>query len=140
MHKRFIFLSFVLMLLAACDQVNQRLGLDDSVKKEAEGKAVGSACRQSGRAIEDCYSVYNWLPKSAIYAGWREMDAYMRENQLETVAPQLPPAPPPPPPPEPKKKKKKAPAEGESEGKPAGEDKAGDKADEKTSPKAEARH
>ena len=24
-------------------------------------------------------------------AGWREMDSYMRENAIETVAPQLPP-------------------------------------------------
>lgn len=62
---------------------------------EPEAKAVGSACRQSGRAIEDCYSIYGWLPKAGIYAGWREMDEYMRENKLETVAPQLPPPEPP---------------------------------------------
>lgn len=85
----------VLLALGGCDQVNQKLGLEDLAKKEAnlqaEGKAVGSACRQSGRAIEDCYSIYSWLPKAAIYEGWKEMDAYMRDNQLETVAPQLPP-------------------------------------------------
>src|SRR6185369_2495738 len=79
----------------ACDQVEQKLGLEDPAKKEArmepEAKAVGSACRQSGRAIEDCYSIYAWLPKAAIYDGWRDMDAYMRDNKLETVEPQLPP-------------------------------------------------
>jgi hypothetical protein len=89
--------------------------LEDPAKKEAlqegEGKAVGSACRQSGRAIEDCYSIYNWLPKAPIYSGWREMDVYMRENQLETIAPQLPPPEPPPT----KKKKKAAPAPAEGE-------------------------
>jgi hypothetical protein len=58
---------------------------------EPEAKAVGSACRQSGRAIEDCYSIYGWLPKAGIYAGWRDMDEYMRENKLETIVPQLPP-------------------------------------------------
>ncbi|HOI51713.1 MAG TPA: hypothetical protein PLN02_05005, partial [Azonexus sp.] len=68
-----------------------------------EGKAVGSACRQSGRAIEDCYSIYSWLPKASIYEGWREMDEYMRENKLETITPQLPP-------PEPPGSKKKRPA------------------------------
>lgn len=98
----------LLFLLGGCDQVTQQLGLEDLGKKEArleaEGKAVGSACRQSGRAIEDCYSIYAWLPKAAIYAGWREMDGYMRENQLDTVAPQLPP----PEPPGAKKKKKTA--------------------------------
>lgn len=90
-----IFPLLAILALTACDQVNQKLGLEDPAKKEArlepEAKAVSSACRQSGRAIEDCYSIYGWLPKAGIYAGWREMDEYMRENKLETVAPQLPP-------------------------------------------------
>ena len=102
-------LAFIAILaMSRCDQVSQKLGLEDPTKKEArlepEAKAVGSACRQSGRAIEDCYSIYNWLPKAGIYAGWREMDEYMRENKLETVAPQLPP----PEPPGTKKKAKKS--------------------------------
>lgn len=103
-----IFLLFAALGLGACDQIEQKLGLEDSAKKEArlepEAKAVGSACRQSGRAIEDCYAIYSWLPKAGIYAGWREMDEYMRENKLETIAPQLPP----PEPPGAKKSKKKA--------------------------------
>jgi hypothetical protein len=90
-----IFLILAILGLTACDQVGQKLGLEDPAKKEAkaeqEAKAVGSACRQSGRAIEDCYSIYSWLPKAGIYTGWREMDEYMRENKLETIAPQLPP-------------------------------------------------
>lgn len=85
-----------ILLLAGCEQVNQRLGLEDPAKKEArleaEGKAVGSGCRQSGRAIEDCYSLYNWLPKAAIFAGWREMNDYMLANKLTEVEPRLPPA------------------------------------------------
>lgn len=101
-----LLLVFATLNLAACDQVTQKLGLEDPSRKEArmepEAKAVGSACRQSGRAIEDCYSIYSWLPKAGIYAGWREMDEYMRENKLETIAPQLPP----PEPPGTKKKKK----------------------------------
>ncbi len=112
-------LAFIAILaLSGCDQVSQKLGLEDPTKKEArlepEAKAVGSACRQSGRAIEDCYSIYNWLPKAGIYAGWREMDEYMRENKLETVAPQLPP----PEPPGTKKKTKKPAVAGEN---PAGD-------------------
>lgn len=91
--------------LAGCDIVQQKLGIEDPATKnaraEGEGKAVGGACRQSGRAIEDCYSIYSWLPKAAIYEGWRDMDAYMRDNKLETVTPQLPP----PLPPSTKKKK-----------------------------------
>lgn len=133
MHKSLIFLPLILISLAGCDQVNQKLGLEDSAAKDArlepEGKAVGGACRQSGRAIEDCYSIYNWLPKAAVFAGWREMDEYMRQNQIETVAPQLPP----PEPPGPKKKKKKA-VEPEGESKPA-EGKAADTGTEKPAAK-----
>ena len=99
-------LLLLLLPLAACDQINNRLGIEDPAKKEArldaEGRAVGGACRQSGRAIEDCYSIYSWLPKSSVFAGWRDMDTYMRENKLETVEPQLPPPEPP------GKKRKKA--------------------------------
>ena len=123
MIMRLTILAFSLVLLTGCDQVTQRLGIADPVRQEAaqqaEGKAVGGACRQSGRAIEDCYSVYYWLPKDAVYGGWREMDVYMRENQIQTIAPTLPPAPPPE---DPKKKKTKkkadaeaAPAEGGAE-------------------------
>lgn len=90
-----IFLLLAALSLTACDQIGQKLGLEDPAAKEArtesEAKAVGSGCRQSGRAIEDCYSIYGWLPKAGIYAGWREMDEYMRENKLETIEPQLPP-------------------------------------------------
>lgn len=102
-------LSLALPLtLSGCDQLSSKMGLEDPSKKEArldaEGKAVGGGCRHSGRAIEDCYAIYTWLPKESVFAGWREMDEYMRENKLETVAPQLPP----PPPPDNGKKKKKA--------------------------------
>ncbi|HEX6734229.1 MAG TPA: hypothetical protein VF096_05410 [Azonexus sp.] len=99
MTKRSLLIAAAVLALAGCDQINQKLGLEDPVKKEArteaEAKAVGSACRHSGRAIEDCYAIYAWLPKAGVYAGWREMDEYMRENKIETIAPQLPPAEPP---------------------------------------------
>ena len=135
MIKR-IFLILAILGLSACDQVGQKLGLEDTAKKEAkaeqEAKAVGSACRQSGRAIEDCYAIYGWLPKAGIYAGWREMDEYMRENKLETVAPQLPP----PEGPGSKKKKKAQEAAGESEPKP--EAKAEPKTDAKAEPEKKA--
>ena len=94
MIKR-IFLILAVLGLTACDQISHKLGLEDPAKKEAraeeEAKAVGGACRQSGRAIEDCYAIYSWLPKAGVYAGWRDMDEYMRENKLETIEPQLPP-------------------------------------------------
>ncbi len=97
-YKRLMATPLLLLLLnlAACDQIQQKMGIEDPAAKEArteaEGKAVGGACRHSGRAIEDCYSIYTWLPKAAVYTGWRDMDAYMRENKIETIEPVLPPA------------------------------------------------
>ena len=73
--------------LAGCDQ----LGIEDPAKvaaaKQAEGKAIGGACRNALRAIEDCYALNPKAQKAAVYDGWREMDEYMRENKLEVVAP-----------------------------------------------------
>ena len=88
--KRLLLTLPLLAALSACEQ----LGIDDPVKtaalKEAEGKAIGSACRHAVRAIEDCYVLNPKAQKAAIYAGWREMDEYMRENKLEGVAPVVP--------------------------------------------------
>lgn len=95
--RTFLIVATLVFGLNGCDIIQQQLGIEDQVAKaartDAEGKAVGGACRQSGRAIEDCYAIYSWLPKAAIYEGWRDMDAYMRDNKLETVEPQLPPVP-----------------------------------------------
>jgi hypothetical protein len=82
------------------------LGLDTPAKvaerKQAEARAIGSACRHAVRAIEDCYVLNPKADKSAVFAGWREMDEYMRENKLEGVAPVVPrPAPPAPKPSQP---------------------------------------
>lgn len=125
-------------LLGACDQISQQLGLEDAQRKElkadAEGKAVGSACRQSGRAIEDCYSLYRWLPKASIFAGWREMNDYMQANNLGVVEPKLPPAGP-----DDKKKSGKA-SNAVSEDKKAGESEtktADGKSEQKTETKDE---
>ena len=77
-----------LTLLAGCD----RLGLPDPAKeaaaKEADGRATGGACRHSGRALEDCYVLNPEASRSAVYAGWKEMSDYMRENKIETVKPE----------------------------------------------------
>lgn len=142
MIQRTLLIALSLLAITGCDQVSQKLGLEDAAKKEAaqqaEGKAVGSACRQSGRAIEDCYAIYSWLAKASIYEGWKEMDAYMRENQLETIEPQLPP----PESPGAAKKRKKAEAAGEPEAEKEksaakDEDKPAGKPEEKSPPKPE---
>jgi hypothetical protein len=83
-------LTFTLCALSACD----RLGLPDPAKdaaaKEAEGRAIGSACRQAGRALEDCFNLNQAAQKAAIFAGWKEMNDYMTENKLEVIKPEIP--------------------------------------------------
>ena len=81
-------LSLVL-LLAGCDIFGESAE-SVAARREAEGKAVGSACRHAMRAIEDCYALNPKAPKASVFAGWREMDEYMRENKLEGVAPTIP--------------------------------------------------
>lgn len=80
----------LLAALAGCEL----LGMDSPEKvaamKEADGKAVGSACRHAGRAIEDCYLLNPKAQRAAVFAGWREMDEYMRENKIDAVAPVVP--------------------------------------------------
>jgi hypothetical protein len=76
-------------LLAGCDMLGIESPERIAAVREADGKAVGGACRHAGRAIEDCYALNRKVDKAAIFAGWREMNDYMRENKIEPVAPQL---------------------------------------------------
>lgn len=57
-------------------------------KRQAEGMAVGSGCRYSSRAIEECFGLNPKMSKAAILNGWREMDGYMRENNIVVAAPE----------------------------------------------------
>lgn len=79
-----------LALLAGCDQLGIESAATTAAKREAEGKAIGGACRHAGRAIEDCYTLNRKADKGAIFAGWREMNDYMVENKIEVVQPVLP--------------------------------------------------
>lgn len=71
--------------LSACEQLGIETPAQTSARQEAEGKAVGGACRHAGRALEDCYKSSPKTSKAAIYTGWRDMDTYMRENKIEVV-------------------------------------------------------
>ena len=81
--------SLLAALLTGCDM----LGIESPEKvaavREADGKAIGAACRHAGRAIEDCYALNKRADKAAVFTGWREMNDYMRENKIEPVAPTL---------------------------------------------------
>ncbi len=123
--KRLLLAVPLLAALSACEQ----LGIDDPAKvaaaKEAEGKASGCACRHAMRAIEDCYVLNPKALKAAVYAGWREMDEYMRENKLEGVTPVVP------------RPGSTKPKDDEPEAKPV--EKASEKASEKAGDKAKGR-
>jgi hypothetical protein len=71
---------------------------------EAEGKAIGGACRHAGRGLEDCFRLNKEASKSSVYAGWKEMNEYMVKNNMQSVEPTIPPE-------MPQSKKKKKPAE-----------------------------
>jgi hypothetical protein len=93
MHRLALKLTALCVLplaLAGCDLLGVEPASAVAARKEAEGKAVGGACRHAGRAIEDCYTLNKRADKAAVFMGWREMNDYMRENKIETISPQIP--------------------------------------------------
>jgi hypothetical protein len=81
-------LSFA-ALLAGCDMLGIESPEKIAAARDAEGRAIGGACRHAGRAIEDCYVMNRRADKAAVFAGWRDMNDYMRENKMEAVAPEI---------------------------------------------------
>ena len=79
-------------LLSGCDMLGIETATVTAARKEAEGKAIGAGCRHAARSVEQCYVTNKRAEKAAVFAGWKEMNDYMRENKIEAV-------PPPPPPP-----------------------------------------
>lgn len=93
-QSRLLALASCLVLLtpglSGCDQLGIETPQKTAERQQADAKAVGSACRHAMRAIEDCYVLNPKADKSSVFAGWREMDEYMRENKLEGIAPVVP--------------------------------------------------
>ena len=77
-----------LVLLAGCQLTGSEPAEAVAARREAEGKAIGGACRHAGRAIEDCFALNKRADKAALFAGWREMNDYMRDNKIDAVPPQ----------------------------------------------------
>jgi hypothetical protein len=86
-HTALISLLLAATALVGCDLFGESAE-KIAAAKEAEGKAIGGACRHAGRAIEDCYSLNRKADKASVFAGWRDMNDYMRENKIESVPPQ----------------------------------------------------
>jgi hypothetical protein len=75
--------------LSGCDMLGIESAEKLAAQRDAEGRAIGGACRHANRAIEDCYAMNKKADKAAVFAGWRDMNDYMRENKIEPVEPQL---------------------------------------------------
>ena len=71
--------------LAGCDALGLEPASAVAARKDAEGRAVGAACRHAARAIEQCFVMNKRADKGSVFAGWREMNDYMRENSIEAV-------------------------------------------------------
>jgi hypothetical protein len=76
--------------LAGCDMLGIESASQVAAKREAEGKAVGAACRHAGRSIEECFAQNRRAERAAVFAGWKEMNDYMRENKMESMPGQAP--------------------------------------------------
>lgn len=79
---RVALLALALLPLAGCEIP----GLPPDprvVQREAEAKAIGGACRHALRGLEDCYTLNPKASKAQVFAGWKDMDQYMRENKIE---------------------------------------------------------
>lgn len=72
---------------AGCDMLGIESPEKIAAARDADGKAIGGACRHAGRAIEDCFALYKKADRAAVFAGWRDMNDYMRENKIEPVPP-----------------------------------------------------
>jgi hypothetical protein len=69
-----------LLSLTGCDKLMEVVN-----KQQANGKAIGAACRHSGRALEDCYRRNGRVPKADIFAGWKDMNEYMQQKKIEVI-------------------------------------------------------
>jgi hypothetical protein len=92
MHKTAGFvLTAMLLLLPGCDRLADMLEMPDPARDTADAQAIGSACRQAGRSIEDCYTLNPDARKSSVFEGWKSMSEYMKEHALKEVPSVIPP-------------------------------------------------
>ena len=75
-------LLIAISALVGCDALGIETAPQVAAKKEAEAHAIGSACRHAVRSIEDCFGSNPKATKAAMFNGWKEMDQYMRENEI----------------------------------------------------------
>ena len=76
------------LTLSGCDFINTLMTDPKIAQREADARAIGGACRYGLRNIEDCYALNPKSSKAAVFAGWKDMDQYMRDNKIDGVASQ----------------------------------------------------
>jgi hypothetical protein len=79
------FLLAAPLLLAGCDQLGLESATAVASRKEAESKAIGAGCRHAARSVEQCYGLNKRADKAAVFAGWKDMNDYMRENKIDAI-------------------------------------------------------
>lgn len=72
----------LLVVLTSCGWFENLSGMSGDANK-----ALGAACRQSGRSLESCFQLHPQADKAALYAGWREMQEYMAKQNLSPMPP-----------------------------------------------------
>ena len=75
-------LTTATLVLTGCDALGIETATAVNARKEAEGQAIGSACRHAVRSIESCFESNPRASKAAVFAGWKDMDQYMRDNSI----------------------------------------------------------
>jgi hypothetical protein len=78
------------IILCGCNEIDALLTDPNTTQRQADGKAIGGGCRNGARGIEDCFLLNPKASKAAIFAGWKEMDVYMRENNVPTSESKIP--------------------------------------------------
>ena len=83
-----IALLAALPLLASCDLLGIESGEAVAARNEAEGKAIGSACRHAMRAIEDCYTLNPKAVKASVYTGGSDGHRAGQKRKKAALLPQ----------------------------------------------------
>ncbi len=85
--RRFILVCLISapLWLSGCELLGIESPADVAAKREGEGKAIGAGCRHAARSVEVCFDLNKRADKAAVFAGWREMNDYMRENKIDAM-------------------------------------------------------
>lgn len=80
--KKFLVIFPIILALSGCDYLDLN-GEIEAQKQIKNANAIGAGCKQAGKSIEECYQSNPKAPKAAVFDGWKSMDEYMRENNMQ---------------------------------------------------------